>query len=107
VSESVFFERFSEWKRAMQQCTALRKTAGLFFCFYTGQPCAFVNCPRRIYEKELKEEAYVPLEDRLKQLRESYNSLRDTMNIIKGDVDSLKELVKKLAEKESAVQGNP
>ena len=86
--QSVFYEQFSLWKKAMEKCIALKQSPVLCLCQYTGQPCAFVNCPRRLFESELKVEGALSLESQLLKHEERLKSLEDKLDSIKAILDA-------------------
>lgn len=86
-------QKFVEWKKIVSNCPALVKTRPFNMCLYEGKPCCFVSCPRRVFEKELKEEGFVPIEDQIKKVWIAIRELKDSFNVLNGQVEHLPDLI--------------
>jgi len=79
----------------MPNCPALHKAHPINYCSYEGKPCAFVMCPRRVFEKEMREEGYIPVSDQVENLRREISEIKSIIRSLRYAIESLKEEVMK------------
>jgi len=103
VSDTVFFERFQEWKKVMQNCPCRKASHPVDYCLFEGIPCSFLKCPRRVYERQLQEHPPELMEDRLTRLERKVNNLSNSLvkfqSSVRTDIANLLALVQTLVQK--------
>ena len=86
MNDTVFFERFNEWKKVMKNCPCRRASHPVDYCLYEGIPCCFLKCPRRVYERQLREQPPEPIEERLTRLEKKVNDLQSQLTKLQSTV---------------------
>jgi len=86
VSDTVFFERFHEWKKVMQNCPCRKVSHPVDYCLYEGIPCNFLKCPRRVYERQLQARPPEPIEERLMRLEKKVSDLQSQLTKLQSTV---------------------